>query len=133
MAIIGKSAHARKLSLAHIVAEHLSQYNAVVNRNVMNSAGNHTDSCLVQCDLGNVHITAIRPAGPNGYVELDFGHADQSFTIDKDYFAFGYDSKDNTRTFVFILKAADVVGKLRMTLDEVRKLKVKELSALAHL
>jgi len=127
--IVGTTKCDRKLSLANLVAANLNSlgYAASVLQNVTNSAGTHKDTCLVDSNLGRIHVTAQSQLKPNGFIDLDFGHDDQSFTVDKAFFAFGYNSTDNTgRTFVFMLNARHIVGKKKLLVSEMKQLAEKQ-------
>ncbi len=95
----------------------------------VNSAG-HKDQVLVESDLGLIHVTATSSDDPNGsLVTGGFKENEQDYLADKKYVVFGWNTKERRpRTFLFFVKAEELVGREGITKLEVNGLRDRELS-----
>ncbi len=119
--ITGNTVLERKKCLADLVAHHLESlgYPAKVVEGRKNSQG-HTDRVLVDSSIGLVHLTASVNQEPNGSIPTsDFEDGDQSFLADKDFVAYGWNTKDN-RTLIMFVPIADIIGNKSLSKSQIR-------------
>ncbi|MBA6251795.1 hypothetical protein [Colwellia sp. MB3u-55] len=129
MRITGNSIQQRKQCLANLVAEHLLALgeNAEVIENQMNSAG-HRDQVIIKSSIGLIHITATESIEPNASIPIaNYKDNNQSFLADKDYIAFGWNTRDK-RTILSFVEAYKLVGLKSLSKPQIGKLKTKEYS-----
>lgn len=127
--IKGKTKFERKHSVAVLVKDHLSRQglSAEIIKDRVNSLG-HKDLVLVKCDIGLIHVSTCSSKDPNAsLITSNFANNSQKFLADKDYVAFGWQTKDK-RTLLIFLKASELIGKDSITKAEASRLKVNELS-----
>jgi len=124
--ISGKDVMARKQCLADLVVEHLTKlgHQAKIINNRTNSK-EHTDRILVESSIGLVHITALSSTDPNE--KIPYQNNDQRWLADKTYVAVGWNTKDK-RTFVFFIKAQDMLGKFDLSKTDLNYLRNRDFS-----
>jgi len=118
--IVGNTVLERKKCLAEIVASRLTSlgHTATLVEGRVNSKG-HTDRVLVKSSIGLVHLTASVNQEPDGSIpSSDFEDGSQSFLADKEYVAYGWNTKDK-RTMIMFVPAADVIGNKFMLKDKI--------------
>lgn len=122
----GKDVIERKKSLADLVISRLEGlgHKTRLVKNRTNSK-NHTDRILVESDIGLIHVTALSSKDPNE--KIPYQNNDQRWLADKSYVAVGWNTKDN-RTFVFFIKAEDMLGKYDLSKTDLNSLRDKSLS-----
>ncbi|WP_415900551.1 hypothetical protein [Neptuniibacter sp. QD48_11] len=127
--IVGDTVPKRKDSLALLVMEQLKKQGIDVNlvRNRTNSEG-HKDQVVLESELGLIHVVASNCVDPNGtFATGPYIEESQTYLVDKDYVAYGWNTKDK-RTFVMFVDPADVKGKESLSKSEIRDLRNKDLS-----
>jgi hypothetical protein len=127
--IVGDTTPKRKESLAVLVKEQFDQKGIEANlvRNRTNSEG-HKDQVLLETEIGLIHLTATNNVDPNsGFPTGSYETGSQTYLADKDYVAYGWNTKDK-RTFVMFVDPANVKGKENLSKSEIRDLRNKELS-----
>ena len=120
--IIGDTPLAKKKCLAKLVAQDLIEkgHKATIIENRVNSKG-HTDRVLVDSSIGLVHVVASRNDDPNGSIlTSDIDDGDQSFLMDKDFVAYGWNTKDKKKTIVKFVPVSFVLGKKSLSKDQIR-------------
>lgn len=127
--IVGDTTPKRKESLALLVMEQFKQKGIEANlvKNRTNSEG-HKDQVVLETEVGLIHLVATSSVDPNaGFPTGSYETNSQTYLADKDYVAYGWNTKDK-RTFVMFVDPADVKGKESLSKSEIRDLKNKELS-----
>lgn len=124
--ILGTDAMERKKSLADLVISHLTElgHEATLLRNRTNSK-EHTDRILIDSNIGLVHVTALSSKDPNE--KIPYQKNDQRWLADKSYVAIGWNTKDN-RTFLFFIKAEDMLGKFDLSKTDLNSMRDRTLS-----
>ena len=128
--INGKTVLERKKCLAALVARHLASlgHTASIVEGRVNSQG-HTDRVLVESSIGLVHITASVNREPEGSIPTsDFEDASQAFLADKDFVAYGWNTKDD-RTMIMFVPVADVLGNKSLSKNQIRSASSRQFSA----
>jgi len=125
-AIVGKSVLDRKITLAGLVAQHLTDlgHSATVAENRTNSAG-HTDRIVVESSLGLIHITALSSTNPNE--ALPHQGEEQKWIEEKSYIAIGWNDKAG-RTLIFFVPANSILGRTDLTKDIMKNLSDRSLN-----
>jgi len=127
--IVGNTVLQKKKCLANLVAKHLNSigHEASIVENRVNSVG-HTDRVLVESQIGLVHVVASVNDDPNGSIPTsDFEDGDQSFLTDKNFVAYGWNTKDK-RTIVIFVPTSFVLGHKSLSKNQIKGAKVKEFS-----
>ena len=127
--IDGKTILERKKSLAALVAHHLSSlgHSASVVEGRTNSLG-HTDRVLVESSIGLVHLTASVNQDPDGSIPTsDYEDGGQSFLADKDFVAYGWNTKDK-RTMIMFVPVSVVLGNKSLSKSQIRSASSREYS-----
>ena len=127
--IVGDTTPKRKESLAMLVLGQLKEKGIDANlvRNRTNSEG-HKDQVLLETEIGLIHLAATNNVDPNsGFPTGSYETKSQTYLVDKDYVAYGWNTKDK-RTFVMFVDPADVKGKENLSKSDIRDLRNKELS-----
>lgn len=125
----GKTVLERKKCLAALVARHLASlgHTASVVEGRINSQG-HTDRVLVESSIGLVHLTASVNREPDGSIPTsDYEDGSQSFLADKDFVAYGWNTKDN-RTMIMFVPTASVIGNKSLSKGQIRSASNREYS-----
>lgn len=120
--IQGKTVLARKFCLAELVASHLQSVGveATVLKDRRNSEG-HIDRVVVDSAIGLIHLTASNNEEPNGSIPTaDFVGKGQAFLADKEFVAYGWNTKDN-RTMIMFVPTLSVIGHNSLTKAEIRQ------------
>lgn len=119
--IIGKTVLDRKKCLASLVEEHLNSLGkaATIIENRTNSKG-HTDRVLVQSSIGLIHLTASVNQDPDGSIPTsDYQDGSQDFLADKDFVAYGWNTKDK-RTMIMFVPVDSVLGNKSLSKSQIR-------------
>ena len=127
--INGKTVLERKKCLAALVARHLESlgHSASVVEGRTNSEG-HTDRVLVESSIGLVHLTASVNREPDGSIPTsDYEDGSQSFLADKDFVAYGWNTKDD-RTMIMFVPVANVIGNKSLSKSQIRSASRREYS-----
>jgi hypothetical protein len=127
--IVGKTVLERKRCLASLVSAHLNSVGAEASivENRVNSKG-HTDRVLVLSSIGIIHLTASVNQDPDGGIPTaDYQDGGQEFLADKDFVAYGWNTKDK-RTMIMIVPVDAVIGKKSLSKSEIRQARIPEYS-----
>lgn len=127
--LVGDTVLKRKKCLAELVKEHLITlgYEAKTIENRTNSAG-HTDQVIVESSIGVIHLTASSSLEPNASIRAaDYQEGGQDFLADKNYVAYGWNTKDR-RTIIMFVPAREIEGKASLTKNEIKKLSERTLN-----
>ncbi len=127
--ITGKTVLDRKKSLAALVADHLASlgHKASIVEGRTNSQG-HTDRVLVNSSIGLIHVTASVNKEPDGSIPTsDYDDGNQAFLADKDFVAYGWNTKDN-RTMLMFVSMTAVIGKMSLSKSQIKRASIREYS-----
>jgi len=127
--IVGKTVLERKRCLASLVSAHLNSVGAEASivENRVNSKG-HTDRVLVLSSIGIIHLTASVNQDPDGTIPTsDYQDGGQEFLADKDFVAYGWNTKDK-RTMIMIVPVHAVIGNKSLSKGEIRRARIPDYS-----